>query len=178
VLFTLTSELFRKAQEKKYRSEEVTRTKIRTQLKPRLGKLIELINAIITQIKLAGSKVIIIIDGLDHPPTEAATRIFNDYGDLLSRPDCPIIYTIPIQVVYSHEFNQIRGYFDDRVILPNIAVIDMKGIPVQKNIELLKEAIERRMLLELIDTDALLYAIRMSGGVIRELVWIIRTSCR
>lgn len=222
VLFTLTSELYRKAQEKnipinkavfdelsrflseitkeveeiesnelslktklellffgtetKYRSEEFTRTKIREQLKPRLGKLIELTNAIITQIKLAGSKVIIILDGLDHPPKVAATRIFNDYGDLLKRPDCPIIYTIPIEVVYSNEFNQICRCFDDRVILPNIAVIDKNGNPVNKNIELFKRAIERRMSLDLIETDALEHAIRMSGGVMRELIWIIRTS--
>ena len=33
------------------------------------------------------------------------------------------------------------------------------------------------MILNLIDDEALEYAIKMGGGVMRELIWIIRTSC-
>ena len=161
----------------KYRSEEITRTKIREKIKPRLGKLIELTNFIINQIKLAGNKVIIVIDGLDHPQKATATRIFNDYGEQISRQECPVIFTIPIDVVYSHEFNQILRHFDDRVILPNIAVVDKNGNKIKENIDLLKKSIEKRMILDLIDDEALEYAIKMGGGVMRELIWIIRTSC-
>ncbi len=40
-----------------------------------------------------------------------------------------------------------------------------------------KRAIERRMSLDLINMNALEHVICMSGGVMRELIWLMRTSC-
>lgn len=155
----------------KYKTEVITRKKIREQLKPRIGKLIEILNLMVMQAKLNKKKVLIVIDGLDHPSTEVARKIFDDYGFILAQPKCSIIYTIPISLVYTSTFQNILQIFDYKVILPNVNVTSENGFKI------LKEVIAKRLNTNLLTEEALEEVIKKSGGVMRELIGMVRTAC-
>jgi len=52
--------MFQKLFVAKYQQESLTRESVRKQLKPRISRLIELINSMVTQVKLAGYDALII----------------------------------------------------------------------------------------------------------------------
>ncbi len=161
----------------KYQQERLTRETVRKQLKPRISRLIELINSMVVQIKLAGYDALIIIDGIDNSPLDIGKNLYYGFGQVLSKPDCTIIYTIPISVVYSSEFTVIQQSFDKTVILPNITVTNPDGSQNEDGISIFSNLSERRMRSDLIEKDALRYAIRMSAGITREFVRTIKDSC-
>jgi len=169
--------MFQKLFVAKYQQESLTRESVRKQLKPRISRLIELINSMVTQIKLAGYEALIIIDGIDGSPLDIGKKLYYDYGQVLSKPDCAIIYTIPISAVYSSEFTVIQQSFDDTIILPNIAVTNRDGTPCEDGEDVFSNLSEMRMRPDLIEEDALLYATEMSAGITREFVRIIKDSC-
>lgn len=169
--------MFQKLFAAKYQQESLTRESVRKQLKPRISRLIELINLVVTQIKLAGYEALIIIDGIDGSPLDIGKKLYYGYGQVLSKPDCAIIYTIPISAVYSSEFTVIQQSFDDTIILPNIAVINRDGAPCEDGEDVFSNLSEMRMHPDLIEDDALRYAIKMSAGITREFVRTTKDSC-
>ena len=169
--------MFQKLFVGRYQQETLTRESVRKQLKPRISRLIELIDSMVVQIKLAGYDVLIIIDGIDNSPLDIGKNLYHGYGQVLSKPDCAIIYTIPISVVYSSEFTVIKQSFDKPVILPNIVVVNRDGTPDEDGVGVFSDLSERRMHPDLIGRDALRYAIRMSAGITREFVHLIKDSC-
>ncbi|MEA3325315.1 MAG: P-loop NTPase fold protein [Euryarchaeota archaeon] len=168
--------MFQKLFVGKYQQERLTRETVRKQLKPRISRLIELINSMVVQIKLAGYDALIIIDGIDNSPLDIGKNLYG-FGQVLSMPDCAIIYTIPISVVYSSEFTVIQQSFDKTVILPNITVTNPDGTQNEDGVSIFSNLSERRMRPDLIDDDALRYTIRMSAGITREFVRTIKDSC-
>jgi len=169
--------MFQKLFVGKYQQETLTRETVRKQLKPRISRLIELIDSMVVQIKLAGYDVLIIIDGIDNSPLDIGKNLYYGFGQVLSKPDCTIIYTIPISVVYSSEFTVIQQSFDKTVILPNITVTNPDGNQNEDGISIFSNLSERRMRPDLIEEDALRYAIRMSAGITREFVRTTKDSC-
>jgi len=169
--------MFQKLFVAKYQQESLTRESVRKQLKPRISRLIELINSMVTQVKLAGYDALIIIDGIDGSPLDIGKKLYYGYGQVLSKPDCAIIYTIPISAVYSSEFTVIQQSFDDTIILPNIAVTNRDGTPCEDGEDVFSNLSRLRMHPDLIEEDALRYAIKMSAGITREFVRIIKDSC-
>jgi hypothetical protein len=131
----------------------------------------------VTQIKLAGYDTLIIIDGIDGSPIDIGKKLYYGYGQVLSKPDCAIIYTIPISAVYSSEFTVIQQSFDDTIILPNIVVTNRDGTPCKDGEDVFSNLSRLRMRPDLIEEDALRYAIKMSAGITREFVRIIKDSC-
>jgi len=168
--------MFQKLFVGKYQQERLTRETVRKQLKPRISRLIELINSMVVQIKLAGYDALIIIDGIDNSPLDIGKNLYG-FGQVLSMPDCTIIYTIPISVVYSSEFTAIQQSFDKTVILPNITVTNPDGTQNEDGVSIFSNLSERRMRPDLIEEDALRYTIRMSAGITREFVRTIKDSC-
>ncbi len=169
--------MFQKLFVAKYQQESLTRESVRKQLKPRISRLIELINSMVTQVKLAGYDALIIIDGIDGSPLDIGKKLYYGYGQVLSKPDCAIIYTIPISAVYSSEFTVIQQSFDDTIILPNIAVTNRDGTPCEDGEDVFSNLSRLRMRPDLIEEDALRYATEMSAGITREFVRIIKDSC-
>ncbi|MFQ6118953.1 MAG: hypothetical protein ACE5KE_03590, partial [Methanosarcinales archaeon] len=81
------------------------------------------------------------------------------------------IYTIPISLVYTSTFQNILQIFDYKVILPNVNVTSENGFKI------LKEVIAKRLNTNLLTEEALEEVIKKSGGVMRELIGMVRTAC-
>jgi hypothetical protein len=152
----------------KIKSEHTTRETIRKQIEPKLSELIDKINMIIANIEGKEKKnVLVIIDDLDKPSLKQAKEIFYDNYTAITQPKCYIVYTVPISIFFAPEFTAIR---ERRFFLPNIKLHiknDRTSIH-EPGYKLMKTFVYKRMKEELIESEALDFAIKMSGGVFRE----------
>jgi len=163
----------------KLKLEYTNREKIRQTIEPRLPELINIINSVIVEVELQSEKrVLVVIDDIDKPDLEVARSLFCDHQTSLTQPNCSIIYTVPIGLLYSPDAGQVKQGFTDSYVLPNITIteyadrsrLDEEGCAMMRRFAL------KRMSPELIAEDALNYAVGLSGGVFREMARIIRTS--
>ena len=149
----------------KIKSEHTTRKIIREQIEPKLSELIDKINLIIADIEGKEKKnVLVIIDDLDKPSLEQAKEIFYSNYTAITQPACYIVYTVPISIFFGPEIRESKFF------LPNIKLHtknDRNGID-KDGYELMRTFVYRRMKEELIEPEALDFAIKMSGGVFRE----------
>lgn len=159
------------------KNETTSRTTIRKNIESKVSELIAIINDIIDEVeKSTDQQVLILIDNLEKTDPEKANEIFYLHGTQLVQPRCKIIYTFPIALKYSEKFTQIEKTFTKVYLHPNIKIQDKDGNLYYGGINLLKEIVNKRTALEFIEKEALDYTIENSGGIIRELIRIIRDS--
>ncbi len=159
----------------KLKTGHTSRVNIRKTIEARLPEFINIVKLIITEVELkTGKKVLVAIDDLDKPDLKVARELFYKRQTSLTLPDCSIIYTIPIALHYSPEAGQVTQAFTRSDVLPNVTIIKHDDRSSDKDGRaVMKEFIKKRMLLELINENALEYAITMSGGVFREMARIM-----
>ena len=155
--------------------EYISREKMRRIIKQRLSEMIEIINLIIAEVESKiGKKVLVAIDDLDRPDPLVARELFYEHQTFLTLPNCSIIYTIPIALLYSQEFGQARQAFTNSYVLPSVTITKRSDrSPDQEGRALMKEFALKRMSPDLIAENALDHAISISGGVFREMARII-----
>lgn len=160
----------------KIHTEATTREEIRGELKPRLSELIEKINNIIYGVEsnLNGKKVLVIIDDLDKLDLDESTQLFHKNMGSLILPKCSVVYTIPLSLMQSNKYNQIKYSFTDSRTLPNIKINKSDGKDDEDGMKILRDIAEKRMNLELITDDALKTAIKGSGGLLFHFIYIIK----
>lgn len=163
----------------KIQREHERRVKIREVVEPQISDLIDAINFIIDGVNLETEKEIIVcIDDLDKPGYPVAYDLFYNRGIPLTQPRCKIIYTIPIDLKCSNEFKRICQIFGENFSLPNVKLTERKtGKPFEPGYDKMKEYVDKRISLNLIQEDALREAIRCSGGVLREMTRIMQNAC-
>lgn len=161
----------------KIKTETTSKTEIRKKIEPKVSELVTIINDVVAEIeRKTDQQVLIIVDNLEKTDTDKAIEIFYIHGTQLAQPLCKIIYTFPIALKNSDKFVQIIQNFDKVCMHPNIKIMSLDGSPYENGEKILEEIVSKRAPLELIDDDALKYIIKMSGGVVRELIRIIRDS--
>jgi len=160
----------------KIKTEHSTRESIRQVIEPRLSELIEKINLIAAGIQASGKRqVLVIIDDLDKPPLEQARKLFYDAYAPMTQPACAIVYTVPVAILFSDAFMAIR---ESSVFLPNVK-LHQQGQREQRaeaGYATMREFVLRRMDESLITRPALQSATRLSGGVFREMAYLMRTA--
>lgn len=161
----------------KFTAEGYTRDDIRQRLERRLGELIEKINLMAEQVRLKYKRpVLFIVEGTDKPDHERARAMFLGHGESLTSPDASIIYTFPLDLRYTPEFNDIQARFAESYFLPNMRLAHADGTPDPGGRQQLAEIISRRMLDTLIDPAARDLLVEASGGVTRILIRLIQRA--
>ncbi len=155
--------------------EPATRVEIRQTFEKDITGLIAVINAIASAIYAKERRFpLVLIDDMDKPELEKARAIFHDRREIMTQPDCAIVYTVSSALFYSKEFDAIR---DQAIFLSNINLYSQSNEDIsQAGYDTLREFIDLRMAPSLIDDEALDLAIQYSGGVFREMARIMRTS--
>lgn len=126
---------------------------------------------------------LIIFDNLDRVPPEVANHLFFDYAAQLQQLNCTIIYTVPLSVLYSTK--NVNNNFGNPHIVPmvNIYEFDRDSCDLnynQKHLNAMASLIERRVEVdELFESrEHLLEIAKASGGHVRQLMQIMRTTCQ
>ncbi len=139
--------------------------------------------------------LVVIIDNLDRllKIERASGRfqpqyIFADRGADLTRLHCHVIYTMPLTLRYSNDYNLIKERFKGLpTVLPMVPVKSRDGLDHNQGMELLRQMVLARvdqegnnlpdeMIQEVFDSpETLDYLCQISGGHVRNLLIILRS---
>ena len=160
----------------KIKLEPHTRTVVRQVIEQNIHELIGLINNIASAILGVEKRwPLVLIDDLDKPDLGRSREIFYEHRETMIQPAVPIVYTIASPLFYQPEIRDLLG---TPIFLPNVKLHE-RGQPEDANSEgyrVLRMFVRKRMKAELVAEDALNEAIRVSGGVFRELCRVIRIA--
>jgi hypothetical protein len=176
------------------------RSKLREYLEPRTTGILEAINHELLKpakekLKQQGLQgLVVIVDNLDRVESRPKSwgrpqqeYLFVDRGEQLRQLDCHVIYTMPLALMFSNDFNTLTQRFTvDPKVLPMVPVKLRDESDCQEGMYLLRQMVlarafpnvtpERRLSLisEIFDTpDTLDYLCRISGGHVRELLRLL-----
>src|SRR5439155_5871940 len=149
----------------------------RQKFEPRVPQLIEFINRIIRAIETnpdaGGREVLLILEDLDKPSLPTAIELFLDRGSVIVQPQCKIIFTVPISLLYSVKFMAAGQNFANTFTLPNFKLLERSGGRNEEGWDCMEKIVTLRMDPRLIQSEALKLAVETSGGVTRELIRIV-----
>ena len=103
--------------------------------------------------------------------------MYYEGGASLRAPACKVIYTVPLALFHTTEFGQVRVTFDNFFSLPNVTVNARDGKPDESGRNMLRELVHRRIVPDLITTEAVEQLVELSGGVLYELVALAKDAC-
>lgn len=163
----------------KMRGEAESRKLVRKEYRPRMNELIELVKDLMADVKAKFKKkeILIIIDGLDRTSVQAAEKLFAEDGQIIALIDnVTMLLTVPISIIHSVKSPIVENAIGKMHVLKNIRLLNQdkkKDEKTEKNWELMKSAILRRLEPQLITDKALEIAVHYSGGVFRTLIELI-----
>ncbi|MBW4513221.1 MAG: KAP family NTPase [Scytonematopsis contorta HA4267-MV1] len=178
------------------------RTQLRQYLEPRTNSVLQAINEellerSIQQLKQRGKKgLVVIVDNLDRVDmrTLASGRsqpeyLFIDRGEQLRRLKCHVVYTIPLALIFSNEYERLKNRLGGGIapkVLPMVLVRQRDGIDYEAGMSLLRQLVLARafpeaswnarpgLIPELFDHPETLNRLcRVSGGHIRNLLGLL-----
>lgn len=161
----------------KMKLEPATRRELRQVIERDVIGLVDVINKIAIAIQAQEKRLpLILIDDLDKPDLNSAREIFHGHRETMLQPNCAIVYTVSSPLFYSPEFEAIR---DRAIFLPNVKLHAQGQTRHQRDgYNTMKEFVNRRLNPDLISPRALSEAVRVSGGVFREMARVMRSAIR
>ncbi|MCI9077576.1 MAG: hypothetical protein HFH68_01460 [Lachnospiraceae bacterium] len=122
------------------------------------------------QEKLNGKRLLIILENLDKTPyNKVAYEIYNTHATVIINMHAAIIGTFPVYALYSPEYSNIKDVYDDVFNLGVVQILGVNHDYLDDGIVSLKQLVYKRMEKFLIEENALEFAIKISGGLIRDL---------
>lgn len=178
------------------------RNQLRQYLEPRTNSILqaineELLDKAVQQLKQRGQKgLVVIVDNLDRVDMRplASGRslpeyLFIDRGEQLRRLKCHVVYTIPLALIFSNEYETLKNRLGGGIapkVLPMVLVRQRDGSDYEPGISLLRQLVLTRafpevpwntrlsLITELFDHPQTLDRLcRISGGHIRNLLGLL-----
>jgi len=154
------------------------RQRIRAETQSHLSDLLERLNYLLQELrKKAGRRILVIVDGLDKVYDLNQVRdLFLQGANALLEPACRVIYTVPFALSYTNDFRQVSLTFTRFCELPNVKTHQADGQIYAPGVDMLRAILNRRMNPALLTSEAVDRLIEHSGGLIRELISLARSS--
>ncbi len=159
---------------------EIMRRKLENNLYSLIKKINVLLKSAEKQLKAHGKKgLIFMMDSLDRLKEGIDKELFIASGRFFKQLKGNFIYVIPISLLYDEQASLLDF---PQEILPMIPIFERETdhIPHKTNIQLLKELIEKRIVVDDIFTnpeETLTKIIMTSGGHLRDLMKLIHYAC-
>ena len=160
-------------------SHESAKT-VRQVLRPRIAELRGYCNQVIVEISKhlmpQDRHLVMVVEDTDKLDIDVAREVFVEHTGVLADFNTSIIYTVPLPLIHSPDGRRLRSRFET-LTLPMIKIHNPRGERVEKGWQTLCEIVSRRLDIEnLMDTEALNLAIEKTGGILRDLLAIIRDA--
>lgn len=155
-----------------------TRGQLNDQIDRQMPELIRRLNWVIGEAHrhLNPRRLLVIVEGLDKIDLEAARNVFRDHAPTITALNTAMIYTFPLALRYSDDYQTVLRYFHRDHFLHNLAIRRPDGTEDQEGQGALREIVSRRLESRLIDPEALNHLVLASGGVPLELVKLVSGS--
>lgn len=154
------------------------------EVEPQIERMVERLNALIADVQARSSRPLaLVVDGLDKIRDPDLIELNFAEKKFLADPACRVIYAGPIDLYYSPRFAGVRSRFPIRPF-PNVKLRTAAVPPrrVEAGYAMLRQVVDRRLASlglgrgEVIDTLALDALIAASGGVLRDLIALVREA--
>lgn len=160
-------------------SHESAKT-VRQVLRPRIAELRGYCNQVIAEmtrhLTRRDRRLVIIVEDTDKLDVDVAREIFVEHTGVLADLSTCIIYTVPLFLIHSPDRKRLKSRFE-QVVLPMIKTHTPQGKRVTEGWETLREIVVRRLDVDnLVDAEALEMAIEKTGGIVRDLLAVIRVA--
>ncbi len=154
------------------------RKTIRSQAQANLGDLLERLNLLLVDLaKKSGRRTMVIVDGLDKVYDLKQVRgLFYEGANALLEPRCRALYTVPLALYHTNEFQQVRMSFPRHFLLSNVKVAERDGAPCPEGRDALSHVLDCRVNRGLFSSEATERLVDLCGGVLRELVSLARAA--
>jgi hypothetical protein len=162
----------------RFGTERSSRKIVRKKLSVSLQNLMTAIDDLARQIeRTLNKKILVIVEDFDKAADlKKARELFFEHGKSLSDPKVHLVYTFPVALRHSLEFNQIKTYFRS-FDLPNIKTHSRDDQPEQAGLDKLKEIVTLRVAENLFEPGTLELLTEKSGGLVRSLIALTNDAC-
>jgi hypothetical protein len=151
---------------------------LRRPSKPSADSLLTLINDTVWDLEEKTKKdVLVLVTDMDKLDLDNIYSLLTRSSLYLKKMNCFAVYTFPFRLKFLSEFVDIYRNFNGVYYLPNFTVVNQLGDPDDNGRNKLKEIITKRMPSKLIYDDAIDLIVELSGGIIYELINLVRQSC-
>jgi len=164
----------------KLRVEAATRVEVRERARRQLSELIDKMNALISEVETrSGRRVLLGVDDLDKPDLALVQALFKGHSYSLAAPECKIVYTVPLPLIYTTGFPGLARFFalGDAIVVPVTRLVHRDGRRDKDAFDLFRQVVAERVPLSLFLTDTLDTLIWASGGDLRQFVDLVRYCC-
>ncbi|MEO0827428.1 MAG: AAA family ATPase [Cyanobacteria bacterium J06642_9] len=171
----------------KLKSEASVRTEIKQEFERKISELVAQINIIAAAIQGATDEtVLVIIDDLDKLDLADAEEIYRNHIKALFLPNIPIIFTTSIASLREASLRATMvTETNNQIVQMPVSKIFAKGDrrkekpePITSTFKTLYEALNKRMVADIIEPDIAEALVLYSGGLLRELVRLANVCCR
>lgn len=155
-----------------------TRDQLNAFVDREMPELVRRLNWVIGEAErhLNPKRLLLVVEGLDKVDLEAARHIFRDHAPTITALRAAMIYTFPLALRYSEDYQNVQRYFDQHVLLPNLSLRHRNGDEDSLGRQALRQIVLNRLNQELIASDALEQLIVASGGIVVELVKLVNQA--
>ncbi len=155
-----------------------TRDQINAQVNRQMPELIRRLNWVIEQAQrqIAPRRLLLVVEGLDKIDLEAARNIFRDHTPTITAPEATLIYTFPLAMRYSGDYQGVLRHFHYDQYLHNFALRRSDGGDDDAGRAGMRQMVQRRLETQLIRDDALDLMVQTSGGLPVDLVKLARSA--
>ncbi|MEM2972394.1 MAG: hypothetical protein QW270_08265 [Candidatus Bathyarchaeia archaeon] len=163
----------------RYGSEIETRREIRTKTEYLIQDVIQRFNLLIVEMqKKFGKPLITIVDDLEKADLALAEEIFYKHSYTLVQPQCKVVFTVPVSLIYAPCWKQVEmNFITPPYVLPLKSVRTLKGGVDSNGVNFLKAIVKKRVSSELFEEEALTKLALWSGGVVVDFLRMVRDCC-
>lgn len=162
----------------KFTTDAPKRHTIRAEAQAHLSDLLKRLDSLLEDLyKRSNRRTLIIVDGLDKIyDQKQVSALFCQGANALLAPRCRIVYTVPLSIYYTNDFQQVRLAFPRNFVLANVKTVERDGTPCKNGQEMLKMVLHRRLMPELLTPEAEERLVALSGGLLKELIALAREA--
>jgi len=155
------------------------RDTVRAQAQANLSDVLERLNVLLDDLHTrSGHRTMVIVDGLDKMYDLNQVRdLFCQGANALIEPRCRAIYTVPLALYHTDDFQQVRTSFTRDFPLPNVKAVERDGrTPCPEGRQALLNVLDCRLMPGLLTPEAADRLVELCGGVLKELIALARNA--
>jgi energy-coupling factor transporter ATP-binding protein EcfA2 len=156
------------------------RQTVRAEARANLSDLLERLNALLLHLaERSGRRTLVIVDGLDKIYDRNQVHdLFCQGAPALLEPRCRIVYTVPLALYHTNDFQHVRMSFPRNFSLANVKAHEPDGTPCAEGRRALLEVLDCRLMPGLLAPEAAERLVDLCGGLLKELIALARSAAR
>ncbi len=162
----------------KFTTDAPRRETIRSEARANLSDLLERLNSLLEAFRdKSGRRTMVIVDGLDKMyDLKQVCDLFCQGANALMEPRCRVVYSVPLSIYHTDDFQQVRMAFDRTFSLPNVKAEERDGTPCREGQAALMEMLDNRLMPGLLAPEAVERLVALCGGLPKELIGLARET--